>query len=757
MAASSLVEPEFVAHLFAPVEGPDAAEALRNVRTLWEGCRSRLGMTQPIVEADLPADLPADLVNAPDGAVSGLQDPANQFQAIVRREHDVLNLSFGIAALDAVPRSRPWLAASIPPGWYEFTRWWCRLSETTTWLGSVAVYLAKSGDVSTIDLRKEVPGREDDADRWWESGFTLRDFAAWEVTPAGRHASRRLVLIAALDRDCELSGFAWSDGGTAMPPLCRYLMHAAKLRYLARVRGDGRDLNRLRERAAGKLKDLTDLLGVPDGRSQIAGRAADLFADEAALVESLAAMRLMRRSVDIARFNMVTALGEPLPADAGLAAWLSDQLADDTEYLEATREQVERLRGIVEKLGVHGVAPEPRPGTSEPRQRIPAPSRTGPDSWQATSGRRPEGKVEHRVGFGVDVVSYSSRSTPQQKQVQGRLAEMVEQVLADLGVPVQDTDQQPAGDGMMLVLPARVPAHIALPRLLHGWRARIATDSAAHPSDRIRLRLAIAAGPFTPAAVGFSGQTIIGIGRLLDSEPLRRAVTEHPDADLVALVSDRIYQDVVGERYPGLDVEDFQSVEVSVKTYFGRAWLWTGGELSRSPAAPRPGAGGVVYGSRDVFVIHGPHRQPRADTFELLRALGLRPLGWDDMVTRTGKPAPDREEVFAAALKAGPGVLVVMTPMDEYGDRSDVLMRAGRALALRPDHTILLEIGGVGPIADLNGRATVRLTDDTVDARIVFQHRIAQRLRLVGYPIDTSGTDWLDPQRFSGTVPPTVG
>jgi hypothetical protein len=489
----TLVEPEFVAHLFVSVERPEDA------RTLWDNCRRRLGLTQPIVKAGLVADLPADLADQPDGAVAGAQDPAVQFQGIVRREHDILNVSI-------VART----------GWFEF-------QFGGDPLGSAVLYLAKTE--SPIDPRAEVPAQDGDADGWWNTGFTLRGFAAWEVTPAGPYASRRLVLLGRPDEDAELSRLAWSDGGAELPPLARYLMHAAKLRYQARVRGDGRDLSRLRERIAGHLRE--------------PGRATELAADRAALAETLQALRQMRRSVEIARANMARALGEPLPADAEFAVWLTDQLADDTEYLEASWEHLERS-----EKGRHP---------------------------------QPDGELQHRVGFGIDVVSYSSRSTPRQHEVQSRLAGMVERVLADLHVTVHETDRQPAGDGLMCVLPGRVPAHMALWKLLRGWRAQVVTDNARHPDDRIRLRLSVGSGPFTPAAVGFSGQTIIGIGRLLDSEPLRRAVVEHPDADLVAIVTDRTYQDVVGEQYPGLSAGEFTEVAAAVKTYTAKAWLWTGG------------------------------------------------------------------------------------------------------------------------------------------------------------------------------------
>jgi hypothetical protein len=758
MTVAGLVEPEFVVHLFAPLDGPDAAAALAGVRTLWDNCRGQLGMTQPIVEAGLPAELPADPADRPEGALAGLQDPAVQFQAVARRQHDVLNFSFAIAALDAVPRLRPWLGASLPSGWHEFHRWWrtlgggtapsgggtALLGGGTALLGGAVVLLAKSPDAAGVDVRAAVPAEDDDADGWWEAGFRLRDFAAWETTPPGTHHTRRLVLLAGLNQDAELSRFAWSDGGTALPPLGRYLMHAAKLRYLARVLGDGSQLTRLRRRITDRLDDLTGPLREPgDATGPAPGPAADalLAGDRAQVAATLQQLRLLRRSADIARANMVGALGAPLPADASLSEWLAQQVDDDTEFLDAVRERAERLSALLRP-------PAGGPGTPAP-----------PSAPPADSSARPA-EVEHRVGFDVDVVHYSGRSTPQQKDVQRRLAGVVERILAGIDVPLHDTDRQQAGDGMMVVLPASVPADVALPALLHGWRAQATADNAAHPHDRIRLRLSVGAGPFTRSAIGFSGQAIIEIGRLNDSQVLRQAVLDHPDADVVAIVADRLYRDVVGEGYPGLDAGEFEPVEVTLKTYRGQAWLWTGGTPSRPPGTPRtlrhPGDGDTASGAREVLVIHGPGKQPRKDLFELLRALDLRPLGWDAMVQRAGPPAPGHEDVVAAALTAAAGVLVVVTPEDERS-RPDVMLRAGHARALRPEHTIVVRIGEPGRPTDLDLRHPVTLTRDTAEERVIFQQQIAQRLRTLGCPVDTSGPDWLDPGRFRGLLVPSPG
>lgn len=576
MATSPLVEQEFVAHLFAPLDGPEAGLAGRQMRGLWDACQTQLGMTRPIVDAGLGVELPADPGAQPEGALAGLQDPAVNFQAIVRREHDVLNFSLVMATPPAPPRRRLGIGSATPPGWYEFARWWRTLTAdgTGALLGGAAVFQAKTRNAAAADVRAGLPPREDDAAGWWTRGGVVDDFALWEVTPGGGHADRRLVVLARPDEDTRLSSFTWSAGDVALPPLVRYLMHAAKLRHQARVRGDGRVLTRVRDRAAAHLDRLTDLLRDPAAAVRVGETAAELAADEAALAATLAALRQMRRTVEIARGNMASALAGLLPADAALADWLAQQLVDDADYLEATRERAERMREIV------GTPPSPVP---------PPPLRAAASLGSEPAPPR-DSRVEQRLGFGVDVVDYSSRTTPQQAVVQQRLAGIAELVLQGVGLRLHDTDRQDAGDGMMVVLPPGLELHTVLPGLLHGWHTHVVADNGAHPDDRIRLRLSVAAGPFAHSAIGFTGATIIETGRLLDSQALRRAVVEHSGADLVALVSDRLHADVVGEGYPGLDAGQFEPLLVEVKSYRKQAWLWAGGPAAATSPGSRAAA-----------------------------------------------------------------------------------------------------------------------------------------------------------------------
>ncbi|MEU4222383.1 CATRA conflict system CASPASE/TPR repeat-associated protein, partial [Actinoplanes sp. NPDC026623] len=177
------VEQEFVAHLFAPLDGPHAEPALRQLRSVWENCRSQLGMTRQIDETGLDVRLPADPAAVPPGAVAGLQDVTVTFQAIARREHDVLNVSLVMATpVDAPARRRFGLGTVAPPGWQEFHRWWALLTAAGTGalLGEATIYQGKSRAASGADVRAELPVSDQDAAAWWLRPRDLAGLTVWD-------------------------------------------------------------------------------------------------------------------------------------------------------------------------------------------------------------------------------------------------------------------------------------------------------------------------------------------------------------------------------------------------------------------------------------------------------------------------------------------------------------------------------------------------------------------------------------------------
>jgi class 3 adenylate cyclase len=164
-----------------------------------------------------------------------------------------------------------------------------------------------------------------------------------------------------------------------------------------------------------------------------------------------------------------------------------------------------------------------------------------------------------RMGLGVDVVGYSARSAPMKADLHQRLATLVRDILGDLDLSLTETDHKGTGDGIDVFLPPTTEIHCALPHLLRAWQEPLVLDNQRF-RDRMRLLMATVVGPVGLAATGFSEDTIVEVGRLLTSSVLAK---QHPDADLAVLVSDQLYQYVIGAGHPG---PRFHSVEITIQS-----------------------------------------------------------------------------------------------------------------------------------------------------------------------------------------------
>ena len=168
--------------------------------------------------------------------------------------------------------------------------------------------------------------------------------------------------------------------------------------------------------------------------------------------------------------------------------------------------------------------------------------------------------------------------------------------------------------------------------------------------------------------------------------------------------------------------------------------------------------------SRNVFVVDGRNNAAREALFTFLRAIGLHPLEWSEIVQATGKASPYIGEVLDRRFSMAQAVVVLLTPDDEaqlrepYWRPSDpyyethltpqprpnVLVEAGMALGLFPERTVIVEIGELRPVGDIGGRQVIRM-NDTAEKR----HELAQRLKTAGCATNLSGTDWYKAGVFS--------
>src|SRR5262245_61636108 len=82
-------------------------------------------------------------------------------------------------------------------------------------------------------------------------------------------------------------------------------------------------------------------------------------------------------------------------------------------------------------------------------------------------------------------------------------------------------------------------------------------------------------------------------------------------------------------------------------------------DSARPPNFVVTAGAGSLPTARDVFVIHGRDEQLRERFFEFLRAIDLRPLEWEAIVTATGQTAPPLLTVIRTALMRAQAIVAL--------------------------------------------------------------------------------------------------
>jgi predicted nucleotide-binding protein len=253
-------------------------------------------------------------------------------------------------------------------------------------------------------------------------------------------------------------------------------------------------------------------------------------------------------------------------------------------------------------------------------------------------------------------------------------------------------------------------------------------------------------------------QALIDGGRLLQ-RAIGAGVVDASDADGIGDLVSRLREQGNLFANLGLDVDYappaqvLQHMQDFASTAQGRAWAAS--EPERAPAA-------AVQAAEDpqaVAVAHGRDEEARRAVFDLLRAMGLKPLEWDDLIKATGSAAPYTGEAVTLGFQKAQAVVVLFTPDDEVRlhpdlasaesvasrlqPRPNALLEAGMALATHPRQTVLIAIGDVLLPTNLDGRNFVRLDGGTGGF-----NALIRRLDDAGCQVDRSGTDWLEPKRI---------
>jgi hypothetical protein len=135
-----------------------------------------------------------------------------------------------------------------------------------------------------------------------------------------------------------------------------------------------------------------------------------------------------------------------------------------------------------------------------------------------------------------------------------------------------------AGDGELAILPDGVHEPDVLATMLPvlaGWLRR--HNRPRRTEHHLRIRVALHNGLIhVNGAAGFPGRSTVLVMRLLASTMLRDAMDSRPDVSVAAMISKRLYQEIVLNGYLGLRPEDFHraAAEVPAKDFKATAWLY---------------------------------------------------------------------------------------------------------------------------------------------------------------------------------------
>ncbi|MEJ3744399.1 CATRA conflict system CASPASE/TPR repeat-associated protein [Actinomycetes bacterium KLBMP 9797] len=332
-----------------------AGSAPAPLRALWDGVAG-LGMDTPI--AGRPVDLPEVPGPGPDGlevlAARQRVVPGAVYEALAYRSHDTVGVSVLLAPNDD---RVDWRALR--------EQWAAHAPRADAALGTVTVYLGlaprrpwRLGHAQrAARLVRHVPDQPPSTvDRTADWCRTADGLLVSELSPDAGHAHRRLVVLADAADESTLDEWTWLSDGRELPPLTRYVLHAAKLRHQERVLVAARPgLRAAVERTERACDTLAELLRTPEPSApQLRAAARDLAlvqAEQGGLVMASTDASDMAETVRAARHNMAAALGRsprcrpggPFDRDQATATWLTEQLAIERTYVDSAARKADQV------------------------------------------------------------------------------------------------------------------------------------------------------------------------------------------------------------------------------------------------------------------------------------------------------------------------------------------------------------------------------------------------------------------------------
>jgi hypothetical protein len=178
--------------------------------------------------------------------------------------------------------------------------------------------------------------------------------------------------------------------------------------------------------------------------------------------------------------------------------------------------------------------------------------------------------------LGVDIAEFTRADRDDEIQLHLRtcLYGLLREALSRSGMSWDQGQHEDRGDGAVMIFSpdqAAQPIVDAFPdrlRCLIRRHNRFSCEPV-----RMQLRVAVHVGPVYRDEHGFAGDDVTYLCRMLDAQPLRRALTDS-GAELAFIISDYVYEKLVRRRQSLADQRSFQRVRTQVKRTLVHGWIF---------------------------------------------------------------------------------------------------------------------------------------------------------------------------------------
>lgn len=183
-------------------------------------------------------------------------------------------------------------------------------------------------------------------------------------------------------------------------------------------------------------------------------------------------------------------------------------------------------------------------------------------------------RFTRRMLIAVDTVGYGRRDDQRQVAARASLDNVLQQAADAAALHRNLWVTEPGGDGELAILPEVEPEPVVVDHYVRHLAAALQRDNRdRQETARLRLRMAVHYGTAISGEHGYTGQGLVAVSRLLDSNPLRQALSS-PGINLAVLYSSRVYEEVIANGHTSIAPSSLRRVKVHNKEFTEEAWLW---------------------------------------------------------------------------------------------------------------------------------------------------------------------------------------